>query len=288
MDDQGPPTGSNALKCKISWSDDSNNSDDGNGSDNGNGCDKPSRHSKVARTQSDIVWPEFAALNRKISWSDNSDDEPASHSKAAQTRQKRGALKQRISWSDDGDDSDDIDNSDNSNLESLRRPKGVWTRPTRRKDIVWPEFPSRSRQCCLKCKAMTGTPEGLVALLGDGGYKHFNWYKIQETAALGCALCTAIWDVTENEDWDCDDDGSVTRDEIRILANVTRLPSPSEGGFSRYPLKDIQLHSLEVQIPVDGRPRSPPYSEGEVFYLVTFEGKLTSQETLLRVALIIA
>jgi hypothetical protein len=69
---------------------------------------------------------------------------------------------------------------------------------------------------------------------------------------------------------------------------VTRLKSPAEGGLSRYPLKDIQLHSLEVQIPVDGRLSSPPYPEGEVFYLVTFEGKLASQEELLRMVLIIA
>src|SRR5277367_4884600 len=79
MNDQGPSAGSNTLKRKISWSDDSNDSGEGHGNDNSNGCDEPSRHSKVARTQSDIVWPEFAALNRKISWSDNSDDEPASH-----------------------------------------------------------------------------------------------------------------------------------------------------------------------------------------------------------------
>jgi hypothetical protein len=280
MNDRGPSTCSNTLKRKISWSDESNDSDEGNGNDNSNGCDELSRHSKVARTQPDIVWPEFTALNRKIPWSDNGDDEPARQSKAAQTRPKpSSALKQKSSDGDGGDDTDDSD------LESLGGPKGAWAWPTPRKDIVWPRFPSRSPQCCLKCKAMTGTPEGLSALLSDGGYKHFNWYKIQETAALGCALCTMIWDDAEHKDWDYDDDGSVTRDEIRIFADATCLSSPTDGRLSRYPLKDIQLHSLEVRIP--GMPRSPPYPEGELYHLVTFESKLTSWEKILRVVLII-
>jgi hypothetical protein len=50
------------------------------------------------------------------------------------------ALKRKISWSVDGDDIDDSD----------------WRRPMRMEDI----FPSRSPECCEKCKAMTGTPEG--------------------------------------------------------------------------------------------------------------------------------
>ncbi|CZR66340.1 uncharacterized protein PAC_16241 [Phialocephala subalpina] len=245
MDDQEPPPGGNALKRKISRIDDGNDSTDGNCSGNSNGCDERPRHSKVARTQSDIVVPEFSALNHTISWSDK------------------------------GDDSNDIDDSDKSDVEHVRGPQGEQIRPTRRNDIVWPAFPSRSPYCCPKCKAMTGTPQGLGALL-DGGYKHYNWYEIQETAALGCALCETIWGVTEHADWDCEDDGSVTRDEILILANGTRLPSPVESRFPGHPLQDIQLHSLEVQIPGDGRRGSPRYQEEEVFYLVTLDSDPSS------------
>jgi hypothetical protein len=119
---------------------------------------------------------------------------------------------------------------------------------------------------------MTGTLEGLGALL-DSGYKHYNWYEIQETAALGYALCSAIWDVTEHKDWDYEDDGSVTRNEILVLADVTRLPSPVESRLQRHPLQDIQLHSLEVQIPGDRRRRSSAYMNGEKFYLATLDCK---------------
>ena len=230
--------GSSVLKRKIPWSDNSNDSEDGNCSDNGNLREELSRHSKVARTQLDIVRPEFAALDRESLWSDERKD------------------------------------SDNGNLESHER-WGASTRPRRREDIVRPIFTGGSHRCCAKCESMTGTPEGLGALLSDGGYKHFNWYEIQETAAGGCAICRAIWDVTEHEDWDYEDDGSVTRAEIRILASFTRLPSPVEGRLSRHPLNNIHLHSLDVQIPLDP---APMILEWARFNLVTLEGKLTLRE----------
>jgi hypothetical protein len=132
-----------SLKRKISWNDECNNGDDGNGSHNGTACDKLSRHLKSARTQLDVMQPECAALNRFIS------------------------------QADDGND------SDNSNSESQEGVEVALTRSSRREDIVWPEFPSTSPQCCARCKSMTGTPEGLAALLSNDGYKHFNWCKIQ-------------------------------------------------------------------------------------------------------------
>src|SRR6266487_3017971 len=81
------------------------------------------------------------------------------------------------------------------------------------------------------------------------------------------------------KDWYHDDDGSVTCDEIRIIANVTRLPPPAEGGLWRHPLKDIQLNNLEVQILMDGRLQS---LEEKLLYLVTFDGTLTSREKLFK------
>lgn len=236
------------LRRKILWSDNCNNSDDGNGSHNGTACDEPSRHSKVARTQFDITQSEYAALDCIIS------------------------------LGDDGND------SDNSDLESQEGVEGALTRPSRWEDMVWPESPSTSPQCCAKCEIMTGTPEGLAALLDGDGYKHFNWYEIQETAALGCALCTAIWFITKNEHWNYGEDGQVTRDEIRIFANVTHLSSPSEGRLSRYPLNNIQLHSFDVQFPENPVPRILDLAR---LNLVTFEGELTPGGISLRMMLIV-
>ena len=154
------------------------------------------------------------------------------------------------------------------------RLKGAQNRRMRRRDIICSELPNGSPQCCLKCKAMTGTPEGLSALLSDGGYKHFKLVRNPKTAALGCALCKVIWEVTEHEDriTMTTDRSPATKSGSSLMLLICR--TPAEGGLLRHPLTDIQLHSLEVQIPVDKMRRL--YSEGEVFYLVTFEGKLTS------------
>jgi len=227
--------------------------------------------------------PGSRGLKRKILWSDNCNtsddgngshngtacDELSRHSKAARTQlditQSGYAASDRIiSQGDDGND------SDNSSLESQEGVEG-----------------NTSPRCCAKCRIMTGTQEGLVALLGDGGYKHFNWYEIQETAAFGCVLCAAIWDVTKPENWaygEDGEDGSVTREKIRIFANVTHLSSTSEGGFSRYPLNNIQLHSLDVQFPENPAPRILDFAR---LNLVTFEGELTPGERSLGMVLIV-
>jgi hypothetical protein len=233
MDSQRPPSRSNAVKRKISWSDDGK---------------EPYGHSKVARPESTVVGLQFATLSRKSTWSDDND--------RSDDATDRGE-------SDDDDNATDTNDNDNSGPES---PKGLITRSRRERD-----FPLilRNHQCCQKCEAITGTPEGLGALLSDGGYRHLNWYEIQKTAAQGCALCGAIWHAAEHEDWDRENDGSVTHEEIRIFANVTRLPSFEESGLSGHPLKDVQLHSIYVKMPLES-------SEIETFNLVTFEGKSKS------------
>lgn len=43
---------------------------------------------------------------------------------------------------------------------------------------------------CLKCASMTGTKEGLQALLSPDGYKHHEIVAIQESVKDGCELCS--------------------------------------------------------------------------------------------------
>lgn len=84
MDDQEQFAGGNTIKRKISRIEDGNSND----------CNEQPRHFKVARTQSDIVVPEFSALNHEISWSDR------------------------------GDESNDIDGSDKSDFEHVQVQQG--------------------------------------------------------------------------------------------------------------------------------------------------------------------
>lgn len=154
-------------------------------------------------------------------------------------------------------------------------------RRMRRKDIVWPAYPSRSTQCCRACNDMTGTAAGLQALLDPRGYGHLNWYDLQETASMGCALCQAIWDVTEHEDWDYEEHGHVVRDEIRITGSFTELIDAEGGAPPEHPMKGRLFDEIAVHIPIDGRCRSPPYGDGEVWHLVAFDGKSAMRSALI-------
>ncbi|KAL1859641.1 hypothetical protein Daus18300_009506 [Diaporthe australafricana] len=164
----------------------------------------------------------------------------------------------------------------NSDISAIRSDDSDWqnqpTRQSRRTDIVWPTYPSRSTQCCDTCNAMTGTAAGLRALLNPRGYRHLNWYDLQETASMGCALCQAIWDVTEHDDWDFEEDGLVVLDEIRITGSFSELVDIEGGPPPEHPMTGRFFDEIAVHIPQDGGRHSPPYGEGEVWHLVTFDG----------------
>jgi hypothetical protein len=148
-------------------------------------------------------------------------------------------------------------------------------------------FRTNNLGCCRRCEDMTGTPEGLRALVEDS-YKHFNWYDIQKTAALGCELCGLIWDVTEHEDWDYDlddkkeedneDNRIITRDEIRIVADFKTQPAAIGADEMSHVLSGMQLRRIRVIIPYDGkmcgwsRKDHLLQREGEVINLVTYDG----------------
>lgn len=128
------------------------------------------------------------------------------------------------------------------------------------------DYPKGRFECCDMCKAMTGTPEGLYALLSEGGYEHFNWYEIQKSLST-CALCASIWEATEYEDWESGPQG-ITRKPIRIFATQENEPVAGLAAGKEHPLSSIQLRSLIVMIPGDNRTVT-----GEEFYLVTSESE---------------
>ncbi|CAM1503570.1 Fc.00g011610.m01.CDS01 [Cosmosporella sp. VM-42] len=106
---------------------------------------------------------------------------------------------------------------------------------------------------------MTGTLEGLDALLSEGGYKHYNRHELEQSADRRCSLCVEIWGAVKRGAWANEVEASATRDHIQVFA-TTATPRGSP--------RRTQLRSLEVQIPSD------PYRR--VFFLVTFEDDLAS------------
>jgi len=48
--------------------------------------------------------------------------------------------------------------------------------------------------CCDRCQLMTGTTEGLRALVSDEGYEHYTCDEAKrQSAASGCPFCGLIW-----------------------------------------------------------------------------------------------
>lgn len=126
-------------------------------------------------------------------------------------------------------------------------------------------------ECCDKCQAMTGTFDGLHALIGEEGYEHYNWQEIQDSVARGCALCGHICEITEGA-WDEDDDGLNRGKKIRVYAAESDAISPGGKRQSDHPLEGMYLESLLVQIPYV-RAGPPPY---QTLKLLAFEGTFRS------------
>jgi len=122
---------------------------------------------------------------------------------------------------------------------------------------------------------MTGTREGLTALLSDEGYEHHNWYDIRESVNKRCGLCAYIWEVLEgdfresdDESEEGDDSDDTTRKAIRVfsqLEDIETLATNRNISRDRHPLDGPQLYSLAVAAPTGN---DPP----EILYLVTAPG----------------
>lgn len=255
--------GISRLKRKPSWSNDGD-SDSGEG-DHTTSSEKrkgkrPAKDPVLCKLGTDVEGSESANLMELhafcIDVQDKvpDDDEPARNASA-----EKFDFNSAISARGDGSDWQDL--------------RVRTRRHMRRKDIVWPAYLSRSTQCCDTCKAMTGTAAGLQALLDPRGYRHLNWYDLQETASMGCALCQAIWHVTEHEHWEFEEDGWVVRDEIRIRGRVKELIDIDGGPPPGHLMRGRLLDEIAVHIPQDWGRRSPPYEEVEAWRLVAFDGE---------------
>ncbi|KAI0551728.1 heterokaryon incompatibility protein-domain-containing protein [Xylaria curta] len=158
------------------------------------------------------------------------------------------------------------------------------------------DFPVVRRRdaCCIKCQEMTGTLEGLRALVGDG-YEHYNYYQIKQSARMGCQLCQLIWDLSEGEcwakDWIFDDLDSriITSDKIVVRAvsdsssdSLCTTPESTAGpdqelARARAVLEkprgainpEFQISTLRVDIPLDGRDGFS--DDAPLLHLVTFK-----------------
>lgn len=134
----------------------------------------------------------------------------------------------------------------------------------------------RRDKCCIKCQKMTGTLEGLRALVGDG-YRHYSYYQLLESAGMGCQFCRLIYYLTANDEWECeqifeDNKLSVVTD-TKILIRAVNDDVFNNDGSLKIPRSEVdgwrtqvqllaestddaiyrlQLNSLSVTVPWDG------------------------------------
>jgi hypothetical protein len=166
-----------------------------------------------------------------------------------------------------------VSTSTSLNQLEIGRPK---TPANQSIDILWP-LCDRYHICCHVCETMTGTSDGLSALLSDSGYEHLNWYEMQETKSLGCQLCTWICSFTDKSQLVHNSDGSITHEKIRAFAEVTRVPSSVETEHSTHPMKKMQLCKIRVKVPFNRT--SALYRDGhdgEIFNVIALGSKLES------------
>lgn len=243
----------NNRKCKISWSEDGGNPN--------------KRNRSWSESQCIGFWDEESGntSERRRSWNGVKFAESWDESKRPWDEGKKpwDEVPREKQWDElvrkitseaflvDEDESED----DSFDLYEIPRfGFGKSQKRKTRRDILR-RRPSRTMGCCSKCNAMTGTREGLEALISNDGYEHYNWYDIQEAAAQGCAFCKFLFDRIEYDDWvyadeDEEDEEVVMRRPIRIIAQMRKLTISDEEGkpHRSHPLEQVQLLGLIVLI----------------------------------------
>ncbi len=181
---------------------------------------------------------------------------------------ENGCLERKRSFRNNGDGSVTAVSSDDSDSQDVTEVLGQRMCSN---DII--QRPSSSRECCDTCKDMTGTADGLRGLLDACGYKHLNWYELQETASRGCALCRNIKEVLENNDYAYDEDEVIVPGEIRITGSFTQLADIKGGDAVGHPLEGKLIKNISVHIPVNWPCGQPDNPQREAWHVVTFDGE---------------
>lgn len=122
--------------------------------------------------------------------------------------------------------------------------------------------------CCDKCQLMTGTIEGLRALMSDEGYAHYTCDESKlQSAASSCPFCKLIWIIVAQ----CKVCGelSILRDgTIRVRGLATGDVAVDGNPFGL----GARLDSLKLEIPMNPEMGSNQDSHHHELSLVAFQG----------------
>ncbi|KAF4627069.1 hypothetical protein G7Y89_g11087 [Cudoniella acicularis] len=134
-------------------------------------------------------------------------------------------------------------------------------------DLNVNEDRTTAMDCCDRCQLMTGTIEGLQALVSDEGYEHYTCDEAkQQSANGGCPLCSLIWRIIAQ----CKlcGESSILRDGIIRVHGLTTGDVAGDGNPFR---SGARLKSLNLKIPMAPELDSNQDSHNHELGLVAFQ-----------------
>lgn len=135
-------------------------------------------------------------------------------------------------------------------------------------DLVDNEDWATAMDCCNRCQLMTGTIEGLRALVSDEGYEHYTCDEAKrQSSASGCPFCELIWRIIVQ----CKlcSERSISRDGIIRVRGITTGDVAVDGNPFR---SGARLKDLNLEIPMDPELNSNQDSHHHKLGLVAFQG----------------
>jgi hypothetical protein len=118
-------------------------------------------------------------------------------------------------------------------------------------------------ECCEKCQKITGTLEGLQALLHEDGYEHINRQELEVSKAQGCPLCAHVLyfadenvypSIDENRDIYWHEDS--WHEKVIFQANNSGDIVHKEIRPTKHPFERIALKGLTINFPYSTQPNS--------------------------------
>src|ERR1700722_8315483 len=135
------------------------------------------------------------------------------------------------------------------------------------------EGSAQAEHCCERCQLMTGTVEGLRALMSAEGHEHYTCDEVrQQSAANGCPFCDLVrWIMGQCK----------TCSQSAMGEGIIRVRGLAEGddaadGIPFRPSR--RLEALKVEIPMDpDRNSSHDSHHGHELGLLAYQGKVVSK-----------
>ena len=138
---------------------------------------------------------------------------------------------------------------------------------------------------CRHCSSMTGTREGLQAVVHGAGYRHLTLKELRESAEKQCRSCEHLLDALGGafdilppirlEDYqDCEAETRlVIKANSRVLQASLACPAEADFDDEAPPLRGVELTALKLGLEVESENRKPESETWPVVRIAAAEGE---------------